>query len=209
MDPWQTILLAFGGNAVLLAVLGWLAKSFVQQLLSKDIEQFKTTLAAESAAATEHLKHELQLVTVEHQIRFSKLHEKRAEVIASLYGLLVEAYWATQGFVSIAEWAGEPSKKEKYTTALNKTAEFYQYFDKNRIYLPEVVCKLLDQFVRNMRKEAIGFGVYVSYEDSQLPDHAVRQKFEAWQKAWEYFENEVPKARSVLENELRRILGAS
>lgn len=209
MEPWQTILLAFGGNAVLLAVLGWLAKSFVQQLLYKDIEQFKTTLAAESAAATEHLKHELQLVTVEHQIRFSKLHEKRAEVIANLYGLLVEAYWATRSFVATAELASEPPKREKYGAALNKTAEFYQFFDKNRIYLPEAVCGLLGEFVRNMREEAIGFGVYVSYEDSQLPDHTVRQKLEAWQKAWEYFESEIPKARSALENEIRGILGAS
>lgn len=208
MDPWQTILLALGGNAALLAVLGWLAKSFVTQLLAKDIAQFKATLGATSAATTERLKHDLQLVAMEHQVRFAKLHERRAEVIAELYGLLVEAHWASQSFVSPAEWAGEPSKKEKYVTAMNKAAEFYRYFDKNRIYLPQATCDQLEQFIRNMRREVIGFGVYATKEDSHLPDHAVEKKYHAWMKASEYFDTEVPKAKATLEAELRSILGA-
>lgn len=208
MEIWQTILLALGGNAALIAVLGWLAKSLVERHLAKDTEKFKSQLAAETNSTIERLKHELQLVTVEHQIRFSKLHEKRAEVIAELYSRLVEAYWASQNFVAIVEWSGEPSKEEKYVTAMNKTAEYFQFFDKHRIYLPEAVCELLETFVRNMRKKAIGFGVYVKYEDQHLPDHAMKRKHEAWSNAWEYFETEVPKARAALENELRTILGA-
>ena len=88
---WQSLLLAIGGNADLLIVLGWLARSFGTQLLSKDLEKFKTSLSTASTEASERLKHDLQIVAHEHQVRFSKLHERRAEVITNLYALLVEA----------------------------------------------------------------------------------------------------------------------
>ncbi len=41
MDAWQSLLLVLGGNAALLLVLRWLARSLGSQLLAKDLEQFK------------------------------------------------------------------------------------------------------------------------------------------------------------------------
>ena len=209
MSAWQSILLALGGNAALLVVLGWLARSLGSQLLAKDLETFKADLAAASSATTERLKHDLQLAALEHQVRFSKLHERRAEVVAELYGLLVEAQWASQSFISIAEWSGEPSKQEKYVTAMNKAADFYRYFDKNRIYLPESICTQLEQLIRNMRSKVIEFGVYVNNDNGAVPAHIVQQKLDVWLKASEYFDKEVPLARAALEKELRSILGPS
>lgn len=209
MDAWQLILVAFGGNALLLLVLGWLARSLGSQFLAKDLEKFKSELAAASSATTEHLKHELQRAALEHQVRFSKLHERRAEVIAQLYGLLVEAHWASQSFISPAEFSGEPSKQEKYAEAMNKAAEFYRFFDKNRIWLPEGLCKQLEQFLRNMRSKVIEFGVHVTHDTGHGPPHFTKEKMDVWIKAHEYFEKEVPGARAALEAELRGILGAS
>ena len=209
MDAWQSLLLVFGGNAALLLLLGWLARSLGSQLLAKDLEKFKANLAAASVTATEQLKHELQMTALEHQVTFSKLHERRAEVVAEAYALLVEAHWASQSFVSEVEWAGEPPKQEKYFTAMNKAAEFYRYFDKNRIYLPQSLCEQLETFIRSMRREVIGFGVYTSKEDSHLLDHVLEKKYAAWTKAAAYFDDEVPKAKASLEAELRKIIGAS
>lgn len=209
MDAWQSILIAFGGNAVLLLVLGWLARSLGSQVLAKDLEKFKAELAAASSATMEHLKHELQRAALEHQVRFAKLHERRAEVIAELYGLLVEAHWASQSFISPAEWSGEPSKQEKYTAAMNKSADFYRFFDKNRIWLPEALCKQLEDFFQNIRSKVIEFGVYVAHDTGHGPAHFAKEKMDIWIKAHEYFEKEIPGARAALEAELRGILGAS
>ncbi len=140
-------------------------------------------------------------------MRFSKLHEKRAEVIATLYSLLVQAYWDLSSFVSLMEWAGEPTKQDKYVSAMNSVADFYRYFDKHRIYIPETLCLQIDEFVQEMRSRAIGFGVYVKYDDETLPDHAYEKKHKAWEQAWEYFEKKVPETKTALENELRGILG--
>lgn len=206
MQPWEIILLAFGGNAALLLLLGWLARSLGSQLLAKDLEKFKTDLAAASSSSTEKLKHDLQLTALEHQVRFSKLHERRAEVIAKLYSLLVEAQWAAQNFVSVGDFQGDPPKREKYVTAMNRAADFYRNFDQNRIYLPEALCAQLETFNSNMRKRVLAFGVYVSIDEKSAPDSFITQKLEIWAKASEYFDREVPLARTALETELRQIL---
>ncbi len=207
MSPWETILLAIGGNAALLAVLGWLARSLLGQLAAKDLERFKSELASASNTAAEQLRHELHLVAQESQILLSKLHKRRAQVVAEAYGLLVEAQWAAQDFVSLVEWAGDPSKMEKYKTAMNKSAEFYRYFDRNRIYLPQPLCDQIEAFLNGMRGKVIGFGVYARHEDAALPDSGIQKKYEAWDKASDYFSNEVPKTRAALEEELRSIIG--
>jgi hypothetical protein len=205
VNAWQSIVLAIGGNAALLLALGWLARSFGSQLLAKDLEKFKASLSSASSEASERLKHQLQLVAHEHQVRFSKLHERRAEVIANLYELLVEAQWAGQSFVSVIEMSGEPPKNEKYVTAMNAFAEFFRAFDKKRIFLPEVLCSQLDEFLQGMRKRVLHFGVYVR-TDEYAPGHVVKEKFEAWSGASDYFNTELPAARKALENELRIML---
>jgi hypothetical protein len=205
MDVWQSILLAIGGNAALLLALGWLARSFGSQLLAKDLEKFKSSLSSASSEASERLKHQLQLVAHEHQVRFSKLHERRAEVIANLYELLVEAQWAGQSFVSVVEMNGEPPKNEKYVTAMNAFAEFFRAFDKRRIFLPEELCEQLDEFLQGMRKRVIHFGVYVR-TDNYAPDHVIREKLDSWSGASDYFNTELPVARKALEKELRIML---
>ena len=113
MEIWQTILIALGGNAAMLAVLVYLAKLFIGHKLSRDVSRFQSELKATSDAAIERLKSDLQLHAIEHQVRFSQLHEKRATVIAELNSLIAEAMWEAENFLSILEFPGEPSKREK------------------------------------------------------------------------------------------------
>ncbi len=209
MDTWQTILLAFGGNAALLAVLGVIGKSFLDKLIVRDTKQFESDLKAKSDAAIEHLKNDLQLRTIEHQVRFSRLHEKRAAVIAELYGHLVEALWEAESFLSPMEWTGEPNKKEKHQQAMNKLVELYRYFDKHQIYLPPEVCASLEALVQNVRSQVIKFGVWVRYEEYELTEDSHTKKFDAWDSGWDAIKNQVPIARKSLENEFRALLGAA
>jgi hypothetical protein len=103
VEAWQTVLLAFGGNAALLAVLGVLGKSLLDKAITRDTKQFETDLKAKSDSVIERLRNDLQIRTVEHQVRFSRLHEKRGTVIAELYGLLVEMLWEAESFLSLIE----------------------------------------------------------------------------------------------------------
>jgi hypothetical protein len=204
----ETLVAVLGGVAALVAAAAWLTRALTTQLLAKDLERFKADLVSASSSSVERLKHELQMTAQERHVLFSKLQDRRAEVIGILYGLLVEAQWAAQDFSSPMEWAGEPSKTEKYSQAMNMSAEFFRYFDKNRIYLPSILCSSLECFLRGMRSKVIGFGVYVRLDESGLPDESIRKKYKAWDEASRYFDEEVPKAREALERELRKIIGA-
>jgi len=48
---------------------------------------------------------------------------RRAQVIAEVYGLLVEVQWAAQDFTSPATFTGEPTKQEKYVDAMKKGSD--------------------------------------------------------------------------------------
>ncbi len=206
MDVWQTLLLAIGGNAALLMALAWLVRALGSQLLAKDLEKFKADLTISTNTTSERLKHELQLHAHEHQIRFSKLHERRAEVITNLYAELVEAQWMAQSFVSPIEFSGEPSKAEKYVSAMNKFADFYREFDRQRIFLPESICIQLDEFFQGMRARVIHFGVQTRSSE-YANDDALKAKFKVWAEASDYFNEVVPATRKNLESELRAMLG--
>jgi hypothetical protein len=49
MSPWESVLLALGGNATLLAVLGFLAKSFLEKMIIRDTKVFEAELKAKMA----------------------------------------------------------------------------------------------------------------------------------------------------------------
>lgn len=209
MDVWQTILLAFGGQAVLVAILAYIAKSLLDKLIVRDTKQFEADLKAKSDAAIEHLKNDLLLRSIEHQVRFSRLHEKRAEVIAELNGLFAEALWEAESFLSPMEWNGEPSKQEKHCAAMNKLVELYRYFDKHRIYLPAELCNSLEKLVSEVRELVINFGVYVESHETSLDNSTQQEKRKAWSDGWKAIKNQVPRARQSLEDEFRSLLGVA
>lgn len=151
MDTWQTILLAVGGNAALLAVLELLGNSLLAKPIARDTKRFEVDLIAKSGAAIEQLRSNLQIRSIEHQVRFYRLHEKRPTVIAELYGHLVETLWETESFLSPMEWTGEPDKQEKLRIAMNKLVDFFRYLDKHRIYLPEDLCTSLEALALKVR----------------------------------------------------------
>ena len=70
----------------------------------------------------EQLRSDLNRAALEHQVQFSKLHEKRAEVLAELYTRLVSAMWAMETAASPMQWTGDPSKLQQLVTAMNDIA---------------------------------------------------------------------------------------
>ena len=208
METWKTILLAIIGNATVITVLGFLGKSILDRLIARDIKRFENDLKAKSDAASDRLRYELQLQTIEHQVRFSRLHEKRASVIAELYGYLVEALLEAENFLHPIQDPVE-GKKERYDQAMNKLVELYRYFEKHRIYLPEEICTSLQDLIQKVRFQMIKSGVWARYWDHLHSEDSRKQMMEAEDSAREAFTNEAPVARRSLENEFRSLLGAT
>jgi hypothetical protein len=190
MGFWETTLAALGGNVAAMALVGGLARPLVEKYFARDLEAFKA---------------DLQMMLV----RFSSLHEKRASVVAETYRLLVEAYHATESFASPMQVDGEPEKAEKFRGAMNAMARYFRYFDTHRIYFPTSLCVQLEHVVKELRTQALGYGIYLSHDDEGMSDEGRKAMQKAWMKAWDYMKDDVPAIRLALEDELRLILGAN
>jgi len=205
---WKELLTALGGTAVVLAAIAFMLKSIINHYLSKDVEKYKCDLKHESDLKIEEFRVSLKMTAFEHEVRFSRLHDKRALVIAEMYEKLVGAINAVGDFASPAEFEGEPDKQEKWKVASGKYLEFYQYFNKRKIFLGESLCKQISEFSEKLYKPAYEYSIFITHPTlgEQLPG----RKFEAWTNAWDSVSKDViPRAREALEKEFRGILGAN
>lgn len=218
MTVWQEILVAIGGNATVLIVLGFLARSLIQTWLTKDVRKFEADLktAADSELerlksdlkdkgdiSVEQLKSHLQQAVIEHQVRFSNLHEKRATIIAEVYARAVEVHWIGRQFVL---QMGSQEHEQEGVAAQNAILDFYKFFESHRIYLPERICASLATFIDALRKPVIAVYVYggIDYPNEQT----LKERKEAFMTAYQAFEKHIPAAIKALEMSFGQYLGS-
>jgi hypothetical protein len=201
---WQEVLTTIGSTAVVVSAFTFLTKSVINHLLTRDVEKFKARLKADADIEIEKLKNSLQIVAVEHQVRFSKLHSERAEVIAALYKSLVTVFTEGHLFVLTGGFPGE-GQREKYNVMAHKIEDFCSYAEVHRIYLPESLCNLVDEFVNPLRKAIIGVGVYGGIDNPT--ERTMTERRDVMMEALTAFESKIPAARKALESEFRTILG--
>jgi len=209
MDATQTLTTTLSSGAIL-TVLGWLGKDWLwkvlfEKFILRESKRIELELQEKSQAAIEKLKNDLEL----RAIAFSRLHEKRASVIAKMNSLLTETLWAAESALSVVQWAGEPSEREKLDAAGKKLTELFRYFDKHRVYLPVPLCEALESLIREVRRHVIGYGVYLTSSEETLPEHARKAKHKVLMDGYKYLKNNIPKIRQQLENEFRALLGPS
>jgi hypothetical protein len=181
---WQAILIAFGGQAALLLAFAWLMKTLISNQLSKDADAFRSSL---------------QMAAVEHQVRYSKLHERRAVVIARLYRLLLEAADAAKTF------AANPNDKTLGNEQWKQHVQLYRFFHINKIYLPSTLCGLLENYERVLRHSVVFLKVYMSVE--QPNPQMIEQQNKVLREAWQAIETDLPSIMRELEKEFRKLLG--
>ncbi|NLI15482.1 MAG: hypothetical protein GX409_04265 [candidate division Zixibacteria bacterium] len=189
------ILAPLGLGAIIIAAVSWLARSIVLSIISKDLESYKAKLIMENEKSIELLKFDLRNKALEYEIKFGKLHDKRAEVIAEIYSKLAEAIYTTTSFVSPTEFEGEPSKQEKAKAASKAIWELWRYFQKNKIYISEPISLQVDNLIEKIRKPALEFAFFVNPE-IEKSDYGQKNKLEAWIKAWDAMtKTDIPAAR--------------
>jgi hypothetical protein len=205
---WQDVIIAIGstvgGGAVLLSVAAWLIKTALTSKLTQDAEAFKARLKADADVEIEKLRSSLQKIAVEHQVRFSKLHAERAQAIAELYKRLVIVFSEGHIFVLTGGFPSE-GQREKYNEIGHRIEDFCAFAEAQRIYLPESICKLVDEFVNALRKPIIAVGIYggIDYPN----ERTVTERRDAVMEAYAAFESKIPAARTALEKEFRVLLG--
>jgi hypothetical protein len=228
MSAWNEILIAFGGNAVLLGVLGVLARSLFQTWLAKDIKRFeadlkntadselerlKFELKAKGDASIEQLRSQLQQSTLEHQVRFSKLHERRASLIEKVYARLVDARLEGKRFIVTDAYNTDQKQQLEAMQRIRETMRKVAILiDRHRIYFPEHICKLLQKLSDSMSHHVIATGVYAPLDPQQsVPENQqtlISEKHDVLLRAYKaFFSDDIPAATKALEDEFRNLLG--
>jgi hypothetical protein len=199
---WTDVLLALGGQTIFLTAAVWLIQSLVSHGMERDLAQYKTELKFEADTEIERLRNTLKMSELEHRVKFSKLHERRAEVIAKLYRMMVGADSASKRFVMM-----NPQSRDSALSAKEKVGDLIEYFELHRLYFPESVCIFIDQYVRKLFSCVTAITIY--WTDTEHPTNAMRlQQNEKMLEVINALDSELPKVKKLLESEFRVLLGA-
>src|SRR5271156_1097122 len=153
---WPEVIAALGGQTIFLIAAAWLIRRLVSHGMDRDLAKYKAELKADADRGIERLRNELRfdiekhkntlrMIELEHRVRFSKLHERRARAIAKLYALMVEADWIAQDFIY-----GDVRSHERANAAREKARERYRFFELHRLYFPDSGCLLLERFINKL-----------------------------------------------------------
>lgn len=203
MDTWGTILQTIGLGGVGMATVGWLVKTIVNSLLSKDVETFKANLIAQNSKENERFKHELQRNLLEHQAKFNLLHQERAQKIAELYRRLSISDNLLQNFVS-AFGDVEQKRTEIQDQLCKSLQDLYEYFDPNMIYLNPSICEKIENFLRKTNSIRVDFDTVLNFRPE---DEEYKTRTRSWHEITKKAKEEVSPIRKELENLFRELLG--
>ncbi len=200
---WQALFTTLGSVGVGAAALVWLVKGLVQQAFTRDTERFKTQLQAAHDTELERLRADLRISSFESETRFARLHEKRAEVIAELYKKLVAAENTVQALIRRVGGAGLGfrSEVEVFDEAVVATANFFVYYDENKIYFDETLCSKLQEFHEHLQSIWLK---YVMHKIERVPPEKVRRDFA---REWEPLIGQIPHVRVEIMKAFRELLG--
>lgn len=194
----QVILGLSGGTAA----IAFLAKALINQLFSRETEQFKAGLQMEHTVQAEKLRTDLKAIAFERETMFSRLHQRRFEVVEELYRLLAQTQEDFAELVSPMSYAGGPSQEDKMKAAGKSGTEFLRFFNQHRLFLEDSLCEEITKLQNELKGIWITFVVYGN-DDPDLR----KEKLRKWEEAWEKMEKIVPGLRRDIEQKMRTALG--
>lgn len=205
----EEVIKFIGGATVLIAAVAWLIRTLAKHILSKDIEIFKSQLLAKSNIELEKLKHELKLISSEHEKRMQILHERRAGVIAELYSKLLDFIGAAELYTGDPDKFDETSKETRASNFTEKASVFNKFYNVNRIYFNKSICNQVDFLIIEVISKIINVQIRFTAinNTSGLKKYDMYQ--ESWDKAIELVHEKVPLLKEAIEDEFRNLIGVS
>lgn len=201
----KQLLPTLGGTALGVAAVAWLARSIITNWLSKDVATYKNQLKAEADVALERVRSDLQIMAARRNIQYSRIHEKRLEIISEVAGKIRRFHDAVAAYTAIIEIAGGPSKEARRKVASDALAEFDKYFVPRRFFLPKKTVQRIETFRSGLHKISIEFMFYV--EQGREFKHDQDKDRDVWMEANQYTETQAPKLLEELEDDFRNLLG--
>ncbi len=175
--------------------------------LNQNLEGFKGQIEQQN----KDFQHQLDRTLNEFNIRFSKLHEERAEVIKELYKRIVELHSAMVIFtrrVHVVIDNGDKEEEERLISVNKALNEFHNFFIPNRIFFNKVLAGKLENLSKEYWNKGWDFAsMHGQFKAGGLTKEIVKSYLEKSRKITETIETDFVKLIEDLENEFRQMLG--
>jgi hypothetical protein len=172
---------------------GWLGKLWATRI----IERERVTYAKE----LEDRKAELTRLTAEHQVRYTRLHERQAEVISEVYAKLEDLHDSVRFLAKLSPSPVEAERIDELHNARQRAAdasrELEHYFYRQGIWLDKETCQRIDSIIALLKRTTRGLQYHLF--GWQIPD-------EMMDKIEQQLDDEIPAARRLLDDRFRMIL---
>jgi hypothetical protein len=189
-----------GGMAAAILVLSFLAKTFLTQRLSTELEAYKAELKATADAALERLKAELSTALRDREIRLSALHAQVIDAVSGAYARLYRLQAAIEDYVRPFEAVGEGPRSERAKRLADALADLRDFFETRALYFPPDVYEMIFGFHMKINERAVEFQLFVD----QRIDPA--QWTERWKQVTEFTSEESPKLLRVLRERFQTLV---
>lgn len=194
---------AIAANAIVIAVLGFLARTIIKHFLSKDIERFKSNLESEAKSEIESYRSNLEKERIRLQISYSGIFEKQASVIIEMYKLILDfenKIWSVMTPMA--------DRNELYGAFIESYRALLNYYEINRILLPKT---LEDDFENFLKKMYLAVNKHKRAEDQlnrgyMLQEADFDKLFQQQDQANEIIDK-LPAYRRDLTDKLRSLIG--
>ena len=211
MSTLEAVLALIFAPTAVIAVVAFVLKGFFEQLLKRDLEiqrlnlnsqlaNHKAMLEADLENYKAKLQNETQRNLFEHQTRFAFFYQKQASIIGELYAGLVEAADNVRDFMSPLQ-SGTETDEEKFKRAAISYNSFADTYRKNKIYLDENTCELLDSIL-----EIIAGAFRKRRNFTGVPGESAHK---LWREAWEDVKDKIPPVQEALTKQFRQAISKS
>lgn len=124
------------GSFTIVGLIGYLSKSLFEKYLDSKLEEHK---------------HSLELITIEHEIRFAELHKERANLIKDFYSKIHEFKMSISVFIKYVEKGDNTESLRTLKVWGVNTAELSVLYERHRIYFSEESCKMIDKLFTEIK----------------------------------------------------------
>lgn len=196
MGPDLTaILKTLLSTAVIVGALAWVARSAINTWLARNLENYKRELATESARELERLRLTLRL----EEAKQSRLHEKQARIIAELFARLERLHDALNVLASPVQHSST-NVNDLRSKAIERFDLFVGYYYPRAIWLDIETVEVINDIQTKLRKLLIHFNYNLDAQGN-IADR------KGWMDSYKQLQDEIPKARGLLDARFRHLLG--
>ncbi len=194
------------GASGISAIIIFLTKYIIDYLGKIGIDTYKSELQKEELSLkhkleieTEKYRSELNKLSLEFQIKMSKLHIDQFEMSRNLYAKLIIAERPLEQLMRPVKFNPSKTEEEWADEVIKSANDFFNYFDENEILLKEEITILIKQI------KQCYYEVWSSFSKKQLfgKDLPHELKMDLYDKMNETYNSILQGKMQLLKNELR------